>query len=83
MFKVTRSSPTIKLIAMSTYQLRKNERRNRRKAIVLTVLIYAGLTAYFLIGDDIVWQDYLPTALQEMVADTPVETVANTDEIRP
>lgn len=67
-----------------SYQSDRIERRNRRKAIVITTLLYGGLLTFFLVKDDIVWSDYLPEVVMEMIGEeTPDGTVATSEEIRP
>jgi hypothetical protein len=67
-----------------SYQADRIERRNRRKAIVITTLLYGGLLTFFLVKDDISWSDYLPEVVLEMIGeDTPDATVATSTEIRP
>lgn len=68
-----------------SYQADHIERRNRRKAIILTTLIYGGLMTFFLVKDDIAWKDYLPTVVVEMMGEeAPAAAVAETTaDIRP
>ncbi|WP_020537631.1 hypothetical protein [Lewinella cohaerens] len=67
-----------------SYQVDRIERRNRRKAIVITTLLYGGLLTFFLVKDDISWSEYLPEVVMEMMGeDTPDEAVAASTEIRP
>lgn len=67
-----------------SYQVDRIERRNRRKAIVITTLLYGGLLTFFLVKDDVSWSEYLPEVVMEMMGeDTPGETVAASTEIRP
>ncbi len=67
-----------------SYQVDRIERRNRRKAIVITTLLYGGLLTFFLVKDDVSWSEYLPEVVMEMMGeDTPDETVAASNEIRP
>ena len=67
-----------------SYKADRIERRNRRKAIVITTLLYGGLLTFFILKDDISWSEYLPEVVQEMIGDAPPEeTVAASAEIRP
>jgi hypothetical protein len=67
-----------------SYQADRIERRNRRKAIIITTLLYGGLLTFFLIKDDVSWSEYLPEVVQQMIGeDTPDEAVAASAEIRP
>ena len=67
-----------------SYKPDRIERKNRRKAILLTTLIYGGLIAFFLVKDDIAWQDYLPEVVLEVLGQEPAEpAVAETTEVRP
>ncbi|MGH1435196.1 MAG: hypothetical protein ACRBG0_12120 [Lewinella sp.] len=67
-----------------SYQVDRIERRNRRKAIVITTLLYGGLLTFFLVKDDVSWSEYLPEVVMEMMGeDTPDETVAASTEILP
>lgn len=73
-----------KLIPTMSYQTDRIERRNRRKAIVITTLLYGGLLTFFLLKDDVSWEKYLPEVVLEMIGDDPREaTVAASTEIRP
>lgn len=67
-----------------SYRPDRIERKNRRKAIVLTTMIYGGLLAFFLLKDDIAWQDYMPDVVLEVLGE-PVEepAVAETADVRP
>ena len=67
-----------------SYQADRIERRNRRKAIVITTLLYGGLLTFFLVKDDISWNEYLPEVVLEMVGEeAPAATVATSEEVRP
>jgi hypothetical protein len=67
-----------------SYQADRIERRNRRKAIVITTLLYGGLLTFFILKDDISWNNYLPEVVLEMIGEAPPEaTVAASAEIRP
>lgn len=67
-----------------SYQTDRIERRNRRKAIVITTLLYGGLLTFFLVKDDISWSKYLPEVVLEMVGEeAPAADVAVSQEIRP
>ncbi|MEL6660419.1 MAG: hypothetical protein AAFP77_07205 [Bacteroidota bacterium] len=67
-----------------SYKPDRIERKNRRKAIVLTTLIYGGLMAFFFIKDDIAWKDYMPEVVLEVLGEEPeAEAVAKAPEARP
>ena len=63
-----------------SFQLRRNERRNRNKAIVITILIYAGIAAWFTLGQDLSLQDVVDTVWP---AEVEAPTVADTEGVRP
>jgi len=76
--------PKQETISTMSYQADRIERRNRRKAIIITTLLYGGLLTFFLIKDDVSWSEYLPEVVQQMIGeDTPDEAVAASAEIRP
>ncbi len=67
-----------------SYRPDRIERKNRRKAIVLTTMIYGGLLAFFLLKDDIAWQDYMPDVVLEVLGEPTEEpAVAETADVRP
>lgn len=67
-----------------SYRPDRIERKNRRKAIVLTTLIYGGLLAFFLVKDDIAWKEYVPEVVLEVLGEPTEEpAVAETVEVRP
>ncbi|MEL6972834.1 MAG: hypothetical protein AAFZ63_28770 [Bacteroidota bacterium] len=69
-----------------SYKPDRIERKNRRKAILLTTLIYGGLMAFFFVKDDIAWTDYLPEVVLEVLGEEPAKTetaVVETTEVRP
>lgn len=67
-----------------SYRPDRVERKNRRKAILLTTLIYGGLLAFFLVKDDIAWQEYMPEVVLEVMGEsTEKPAVAETAEVRP
>ena len=67
-----------------SYQADRIERRNRRKAIVITTLLYGGLLTFFLVKDDISWKEYMPAAVLEVLGEEPPATaVVETAEVRP
>ena len=67
-----------------SYRPDRIERKNRRKAIVLTTMIYGGLLAFFLLKDDIAWQDYMPDVVLEVLGEPTEEpAVAETTDVRP
>jgi hypothetical protein len=70
---------------MAYYSSDRIERRNRRKAIVITTVLYLGLFSLFLIKDEVAWREYLPAGLVELLGEAPTadSAVANTDNIRP
>ncbi|RME91803.1 MAG: hypothetical protein D6772_17795 [Bacteroidetes bacterium] len=63
-----------------SYQLRRNERRNRTKAVVITIMIYASLTAWLILGQDLSLSDVVSSVWQPEVE---ASAVANTEEVRP
>jgi hypothetical protein len=71
---------------MAYYHPDRIERRNRRKAIVLTTVIYTSLFAFFLLKDDVAWENYAPDFVVEILGGEPnapaTEAVAS-EEIRP
>lgn len=71
---------------MAYYQSDRIERRNRRKAIALTTVIYGGLLAFFLVKDDIAWETYTPNFVLEffdVMPESPTSEAVAVDEIRP
>ena len=69
-----------------SYKPDRIERKNRRKAIFFTTLIYGGLMAFFVVKDDIAWKDYLPEVVLEILGEEPDQAeaaVAETTEARP
>jgi hypothetical protein len=63
-----------------SYRLRRNERRNRTKAILITIVIYAGLTAWLTIGQGVSLDDIVSTLWQPEVE---APAVVGTTEVRP
>ena len=70
---------------MSYYKADRIERKNRRKAIVITAMLYLGGFAFFIMEDDINWKDYIPSfvelATDQSEEDNP-EVISATD-VRP
>jgi len=66
---------------MAYYKADRIERKNRRKAILITAFIYLGVTAFFMLKDDVNWKDYWPLN-QEVASQQDAQTkeaVATTD----
>lgn len=67
-----------------SYKPDRIERKNRRKAILITTLIYGSALAFFVMKDDIAWNDYLPEVVQEIFGtEAEQPSVAETAEVRP
>lgn len=67
-----------------SYQADRIERRNRRKAIVITTLLYGSLLTFFLVKDAISWKKYMPEVVLELIGEeAPATAVAATNEVRP
>ena len=70
---------------MSYYKVDRIERKNRRKAIVITAMLYLGALALWVSNDSETWKEYMPFA--EYIFDQKVESdatvVASVEEIRP
>jgi hypothetical protein len=68
-----------------SYKPDRIERKNRKKAIVLTALIYGGIFAFFLLKDDIPWTDMLPETVAEWIGDQEQApaVAGTTEEVRP
>lgn len=67
-----------------SYKPDRIERKNRRKAIFLTTLIYGSIMAFIVLKDDISWNDYLPEVVQEILGEEQAQpSVAETSEVRP
>ena len=67
-----------------SYKADRIERKNRRRAIVITTLIYGGVLAFFVLKDDISWKEYMPAAGLEVLGEEPPATaVVETAEVRP
>jgi hypothetical protein len=64
-----------------SYELRRNERRNRTKAILITIIIYAGLAAWLTLGQEMSWGDLVSTVWQPEVEAASVAT--ESEGIRP
>jgi hypothetical protein len=71
---------------MAYYHPDRIERRNRRKAIVLTTILYGSLFAFFLLKDDVAWEDYAPDFVLEILGDqasAPAPQAVAVEEVRP
>ncbi|PSR11502.1 MAG: hypothetical protein DA408_10305 [Bacteroidetes bacterium] len=70
---------------MAYYSSDRIERRNRRKAIVITTVLYLSLFSLFLIKDEVAWREYLPVGVQALFGEAPngSPAVANVEEARP
>ena len=71
---------------MAYYQPDRIERRNHRKAIVLTTIIYTSAFAFFLLKDDVAWENYAPDFVLEILGEEPNAPAAEavvSEDIRP
>lgn len=70
---------------MSYYKADRIERKNRRKAIVITTLLYLGAFSFFIAKDEIDWKTYIPfledIVKEEVAGDT--NEVAISADVRP
>ncbi len=70
---------------MSYYKADRIERKNRRKAIVITTLLYLGTFSFFIVKDEIDWKAYIPFLENIVKEDVGGDTneVAISADVRP
>lgn len=70
---------------MSYYKSDRVERKNRRKAVLITAILYLGMFGFFVSKDNETWKEYILFAEnifdQNLDEDMPV--VVSSEEIRP